>query len=86
MQDKETRALYDETHKPHGHLSRQTGEPMFSDLQRWDKAYALLKELADTYDMSKELRGDMLLERAGLAEVQQMLILTSTVQSTNIDE
>ena len=59
---------------------------MMSYVQRWDKAYTLHKDLDGTYAMSKELRGDMVLERAGFADAQILLALISTEQSTNIDK
>eukprot|EP00973_Karenia_brevis_P078532 10903246-Karenia_brevis.AAC.1 len=58
LKGKEAKSLYLEMHKTHGDFSRQTGEAMVSFLQRWERAYALLKELDDSYVLSKELMGD----------------------------
>eukprot|EP00973_Karenia_brevis_P093501 12417607-Karenia_brevis.AAC.1 len=55
---------------------------MVSFLQRWEKAYASLRKLDDICFVE---RVDMVMDRAGLASAQQMLILVSTNQSTNID-
>ena len=59
---------------------------MVSYFQRWGNVYTLLKELDDSYTMSKKLGGEMLLERAGLADAQNLLALTLAEQSTNIDK
>eukprot|EP00973_Karenia_brevis_P001914 260219-Karenia_brevis.AAC.1 len=73
-------------HKTDGHLSRQTGEPMVSFLQRWEKAYVLLEELDNSYVLSIELMGDMVMDSAGLTSAQVMLILVSASQSTDLDK
>eukprot|EP00973_Karenia_brevis_P086252 11961638-Karenia_brevis.AAC.1 len=58
---------------------------MASFLQRWEKAYALLKVLDNSYILSKELMGDMVMDRVGLSSAQVMLISVPTSQSTDVD-
>ena len=82
VKEEEAKALYREGHKIGGVLSRQPGEPMQSYITRRKRWWTLLKELDPTVSLTEDLRGDMLLDNAGLSELDKRMILTSTANKT----
>ena len=83
VKEEESKALYRELHKIGGVLSRQSGEPVQSYITRRKRGWTLLKELDPTVTLTDEMRGDMLLDNAGLSELDKRMILTSTANKTN---
>ena len=66
-------------------LSRQTGEPMASYIQRRKRWWQTVKTLDPKVEMSQSLLGDYLLEHSGLSKLERLLILTTTRNSTEFD-
>lgn len=84
MSSAEARELYRAGQRP-GVLSRQSGEPMISDVQRRRRWWELLRQLDPKLSMSNTMLGEMLLDHSGLSHNERLMIMTSTFNNLEFD-
>ena len=82
----EAKELYDQGHKPHGPLSRQSGESLHSYISRRKRWWNILSTLDGETCISMPIRADMLLEMANLSEDKKLLIKTTVNNRRDFDE
>ena len=73
----EAKVLYQQGHKMKGGLSRQPSEPMVNYISRRTRWWKQLVELDPDIGLSETIRGELLLESAGLNRNEQLMVLTS---------
>ena len=84
MSTAEARELYRAGQRP-GVLSRQSGEPMISYVQRRRRWWELLRRLDPKLSMSNTMLGEMLLDHSGLSHNERLMIMTSTFNNLEFD-
>ena len=58
---------------------------MISYVSRGERWWIMLKSMDPDLTLSAEIRGDLMLDAAGLSEHERLMVLTSTVNGTDID-
>ena len=82
----EAKDLFKVFMKAGGPLSRQLGESMQQYINRRRRAWALLKELDSTTEISEEQRADFLLDLAGLTHNERLMIKSSVGNARDFDK
>ena len=81
----EAKELFKVGSKSKGLLTRQPGESMSSFVSRRRRWWTKLRQMDDSIDLSSAVRGDLMLEAAGLSPTEQKLVLTSIGNSRDFD-
>ena len=82
---KETREAFLMGQKPGGPLSRAAGESMAFNAVRRRRWWTMLREFDHTIQLSANIRGDLLLDQAGLSRQEKQMVLTSTAKDRDFD-
>ena len=86
LKQTEAREVFLMGQKPGGPLSRAAGESMASYVVRRKRWWSMPRELDDTIQLSANIRGDLLLDQAGLSRHEKLLVLTSTANDHDFDK
>ena len=81
----EAKELFKVGSKSKGMMTRQPGESMSSFVSRRRRWWTKLRQMDDSIDLSSAVRGDLMLEAAGLSPTEQKLVLTSIGNSRDFD-
>ena len=85
LKQDETKELHRAGMAKGGKLARQPGEAMQSYILRRDRWYKILTDMESDIKIRDDMLGLLLLENAGLSEIQKTMILTSTQNDTSFE-